>query len=468
MRGSNKAWVMGLLLVLLPFVAEAAGFGRLTVLSSIGQPLIGEIELTSVTREELGSLSARLASPDAYAAANLQYNPALTGARVTVERRPNGQHYLKVTSTRPVSEPFIDVLVELTWAAGRLSREFTALLDPPGGMPAEAAPPPVPVMAAVPEPQPATAPAPEVQPNAAPPAPSRPIAPAAPMAGAKEYGPIQSGETLGKIARQVMPEGVSLDQMLVALYRHNPDAFIRKNLNLVRTGKTLRIPDREEVAAIAAGEARTEYRTHVADWNSYRQKVAEATPAVAAEGRTTTSGKITTQVEDPAKAGEPKDVVRVSKGASPKGKPGSEVERLRGLEEDLVAREKAIAEANERIVQLEKTLKDLQTLVALKNPGMAGAQQQAQQAATPAPDPAKPEAAAAPAAAKPEAKSQVVSATKSQPAAKAKAAPKPKEPELMDEVLEAATDPLYLGVGVAALLLGGVPLWMARRRRRLG
>jgi pilus assembly protein FimV len=459
MRESNKAWVMGLLLMLMPCVALGAGFGRLVVFSAIGQPLAGEIELTSVTREELGSMSARLASPDAYATANLQYNPALTGAQVTVERRPNGQHYLKVISKRPVNEPFIDVLVELTWAAGRLSREFTALLDPPGAAPALASAP-APVMAAVPESAPA--PASPIQPGPAEPAPrATPITRPAAMTGSKEYGPIQRGETLGQIAREVMPEGVSLEQMLVALYRHNPEAFIRKNLNLVRAGKTLRVPDREEIAAIAAGEARTEYRTHVADWNSYRQQLAAAAPAIAAEGRTTMSGKITTQVEDPAKGGEPKDVVRVSKGASSQGKPGNDVERIRGLEEDLVAREKAINEANERIVHLEKTLKDLQTLAELKNPGMAALQQQAQQGAAPAKAEAGAASADKPAAAKPEAK--VVSATKSQPAAKAK---KPKEPELLDQILEAATDPLYVGVGGAALLLGGVPLWMARRRRR--
>ena len=466
MRDSSKTWAMGLLLMLLPCVVAAAGLGRLTILSSIGQPLIGEIELTSVTREEMGSLSARLAPQDAYTAANLQYNPALTGARVAIEKRPNGQLFLKVTSTRPVSEPFIDVLVELTWAAGRLSREFTALLDPPGGMPSQPAPAPAPapVVAAAPEAQPA--PAQQVQPIETAPAPSRPIAPAAPKAGAKEYGPIQRGETLGKIAREVMPEGVSLEQMLVALYRHNPDAFIRKNLNLVRAGKTLRIPDREEVAAIAAGEARTEYRTHVADWNSYRQQVADAAPAVAAEGRTTLSGKITTQVEDPAKSDEPKDVVRVSKGAAAPGKPGSDADRIRGLEEDLVAREKAINEANERIVQLEKTLKDLQTLVELKSPSMAAVQQQAQQGATASTQPATAAAPADKPAAKPEAKT--VSATKSQPAGKSKAAAKPREPELMDQVMEAATNPLYLGAGVAALLLGAVPLWIRRRRRAAG
>src|SRR5688572_27460412 len=117
---SKKSWLVALLVALLPCVAGAAGLGRLNVLSALGHPLVAEIELVSVTKEELGSLSARLAQPEAYRLANLQYNPALAGARASVERRPNGQHFLKVTSTRPVTEPFIDLLVELTWASGRL------------------------------------------------------------------------------------------------------------------------------------------------------------------------------------------------------------------------------------------------------------------------------------------------------------------------------------------------------------
>lgn len=502
-RESMKTWLVALLVALLPCVAGAAGLGRLNVLSSLGQPLIAEIDLVSVTRDELGSLSARLASPDTYRTANLQYNPALTGARLSIERRPSGQHYIKVASTRPVNEPFIDLLVELTWAAGRLSREYTALLDPPGVPPA-----PAPVMSAAPESRPAPVPAPvaapQPQPQAAVPAP-RPVTPAAPMATGKEYGPIQRGETLGKIAQEVMPAGVTLEQMLVALYRSNPDAFIQKNLNLVRAGKILRVPDQEEVSAIARGDAVKEYRTHVADWNSYRQKVAEAAGSVPAEGRTAVSGKITAKVEDKAAAGAPKDVVKLSKGETPgaagKGKPQSPAERVRTLEEEAVAREKALTEANERITQLEKTIQDMKKLVELKSPGMAAAQQQAaaskpdaKAAAKPEakkpeavavtrpepvkPEPAKPEAAkpesAAPAAPAPAAQPEekkpeqvaVPAPKKAEPAAKPKPKPAPKkEPELMDQVMEAATDPLYLAAGGGALVIGGLAFWMARRRR---
>jgi len=487
-----KTWLVALLVTLQPCVVGAAGLGRLNVLSALGQPLVAEIELVSVTRDELGSLSARLAHPDTYRLANLQYSPALTGARLTIERRPNGQHYIKLVSTRPVTEPFIDLLVELNWAAGRLAREYTALLDPPGMAPAVAAP----VISAAPESRPAPEPQPqpqleaqpqpqpqpEAQPQvAAAPAASGLVAPAVPMAGGKDYGPIQRGETLGKIAKSVMPEGVTLEQMLVALYRSNPEAFIRKNLNLVRTGKMLRVPDREEVSAIASGEAVKEYRTHVADWNTYRQKVADAAGTVPTEGRTAVSGKITTKVEEKAGGGAPKDVVRLSKGEAPgaaKSKPGSPADRTRMQEEDAVARERALKDANERVAQLEKTVKDMQKLAELKSPGMAAAQQQAQQTTKPKPEPkavAKPEAAP-PVAAKPEEKKVEQAATPApkkdesaaQPKPKPAATTKPKEPELLDQILEAATDPLYLGVGGGVIVLGGLAFFVARRRRSRG
>jgi pilus assembly protein FimV len=537
-----RAWVVAFLATLLTCTAGAAGLGRMAVLTSIGQPLVAEIEL-SVTREELGSLSARLGLPDAYQRANLQYNPALTGARLTLETRSGGQPYLKLVTTRPVSEPFIDVLVELTWSSGRLSREYTALLDPPGIPPAvrpaapvlsslpELTPAPTPAPAATPAPapspqppaaattepqprpeppvasvsEPAPAPAPAAAPEAvaAAPAISAPVtaapAPAA-LAIGKEYGPIERGETLGKIARSTMPEGVTLEQMLVALYRKNEDAFIRKNLNLVRTGKILRVPDRDEVLAIAQGEAVSEFRTHVADWNAYRQKVADAAGTVPVEGRTAVSGKIAAKAEDKAGSAGPRDVVKVSQGEPPgaaagKGKPRASADRIRSLEEDLLARERALAEANDRISQLEKTVKDMQRLIELKGgPGTAASAPKPEAKPAPKPEavakaepvkpapakpePAKPEIAAKPApapaptpekpiAAAPEMKKpESVAAAPSPtppPAPKKAAFPQPKpEPGLVDQIM---AEPLYLGAGGGALVLGGLAFWMARRRR---
>lgn len=483
----GKALAVALLL-LTPWLTHAAGLGRLNVQSSLGQPLNAEIDLVAVRGDEASTLNVRLASPDAYQQANLQYNVSVTGLKLSVEKRPNGQSYIKVIGNRPVNEPFVDLLIELTWSGGKLVREYTALLDPPGyGQQAAAAAPAAPRAA------------PESRPIAAPAAPA-PVAQPAPAASggakAQEYGPIAKGETLAKIAAGLKPEGVSLEQMLVGLYRSNPDAFIKKNMNLVKSGKILRVPDAQELAAITQGEAAKEYRAQVADWRAYSGRVADAA-GQAPDGGSTARGRITAKVDDPA-AAEGKDVVKLSKGEPGKGgKPLTGAARTRALQEELVARNKELAEANERIAQLEKTIKDTQKLVELKNPGMAAAQQKAdaakaETAKAEAAKPAKAETAKAePAKVEPAKPEPVKSGAKSdattsepkkdasaavpadKPAAEVKPVPKPKpkivappppppEPDLMDVAMDNL--PL-IGGGLAALVLGGVGIAALRRRR---
>ena len=106
--------------LLMPCGVNAAGLGALKVLSPLGQPLNAEIELVSVQKGE--TINARVASPDAYQQANLTYNAVLAGSRITVQQRPNGQMYLRIVSTRPVNEPFLDLLIELNSQHGRVSR----------------------------------------------------------------------------------------------------------------------------------------------------------------------------------------------------------------------------------------------------------------------------------------------------------------------------------------------------------
>src|SRR5688572_29233438 len=181
----------------MPGIANTAGLGRLTLLSALGQPLNAEIELTSVQKGE--TISARLATADMYQQANVPYTAGLVGTRVTVERRANGQVYLKVTTPRPVSEPFIELLVEINSENGRLMRQYTALLDPPGygsaaaliPPPVAAAPPRPPVVAGEPSSSAAASAASAAAPSARP-------APAPVQSGAKQYGPIKPGETLGR------------------------------------------------------------------------------------------------------------------------------------------------------------------------------------------------------------------------------------------------------------------------------
>ncbi|HZH08021.1 MAG TPA: hypothetical protein VEY69_15225, partial [Lautropia sp.] len=110
--------------------AGAAGLGRLQVTSALGQPLQAELEVTSVTPEEAATLSARLASPDAFRAAGLQFSNALSGLRMSVQER-GGRHFIRLSSATPINDPFVDLMVELNWASGKFVREYTFLLDPP-------------------------------------------------------------------------------------------------------------------------------------------------------------------------------------------------------------------------------------------------------------------------------------------------------------------------------------------------
>ena len=131
-RSKIKACVLACALLGTPAVVLGAGMGKMNVLSGLGQPLLAEIDLVSVQEDELNGMVARLASPEMFREAQLQYPSHLSGLKFSIEKRPNGTRYVKVVSNNPVSEPFIDVLIELNWQTGRLVREFTALLDPLG------------------------------------------------------------------------------------------------------------------------------------------------------------------------------------------------------------------------------------------------------------------------------------------------------------------------------------------------
>jgi pilus assembly protein FimV len=426
---------------LAPASANAAGLGRINILSGLGQPLVGEIELVSIGKGELSSLAAHIASPAAFRNANIQFNSALVGAKVTIEQRPNGQPYIRISSTRSVDEPYLDLLVELTWNTGRLVREYTALIDPPGVAPAPTIAPPATTTPAAPVQAPAARPQPSAGATATP-------GPAA-QAAQNSYGPVQPGDTLHKIAAGVRPQGVDLDQVLVSIFRSNPDAFIRNNMNLLRTGKILRIPEASELSKVSAGEAANEVRTQSADWSAYRQRVAAAAPEVATGESRAAAGKIATKVDDAAAGQAPgKEVVKISKGAQGKEAAAASSdkatqERIRALEEEVTAREKTLKDAAERIASLEKTIKDMQHLLELKG-------------AVPAPGPSTAEPQKAPAV---EGKADVQPAPKPQP--------KPIAPPPPPPAAAWWEDPTLLGGGLLGLgALGGAAYLLARRRRQ--
>src|SRR5712671_2691722 len=112
--------------------AFALGLGRLTVQSGLGQPLSAQIELTSAQRDELDSLRARIADPSVYRDNNVTYPGALSRARVTLEQSGNNPPYLRISTSQAVNDPYLDMIVEINWATGKVVRDYTFLLDPPG------------------------------------------------------------------------------------------------------------------------------------------------------------------------------------------------------------------------------------------------------------------------------------------------------------------------------------------------
>ncbi|MSQ55488.1 MAG: LysM peptidoglycan-binding domain-containing protein [Betaproteobacteria bacterium] len=381
-------------LLLMPLMAHAAGLGRLSVLSQLGQPLNAEIELVSLQPGEEESLSAKIASSDAFSQAGIEMSPALIGVTFTVERK-GARPVIRMRTSQPLNEPFLEVLVEVQWASGKLVREYSFLLDPPeykGPQPIAAKP-----AAAAPavKPAPVAAPSkPDEKPIAASPA-ATPAAPKA--AGTYE---VKKGDTLGKIAAQNAQPGVTLQQMLVALYRANQDAFIGENINRLRSGRILSIPDKDAAAAIDQADAVRLVRAQSADFADYQQKagaeVARA-PAPPAAAKREASGQISAKpaAKPPA---ETKDQLKLSK-ADPSKPAAAAGKAARG--DDAIARDRALKEAQSRVQDLEKNVSDLQKLLELKNQQLAeiekkekGAQKPA--AVAKAPEPAKAEAKAAP------------------------------------------------------------------------
>ena len=400
------------------FAVHAAGLGKLTVNSALGQVLNAEIDLVSLQAGESDTLSARVAGSEAFRDARIEYSPALRLLRFSVEKHQNGQPYLKVTSIGPINEPFIDALIEVTWPAGRLQREYPILLDPPGyaqgkvNAPAvvSAAPAPAPsTPAKIAETPPAAAPAAPpstpaseaVNPPAAAGGPSAATEMPAGAAASDTYGPIEKGETLSKIAGQVKPADVSLEQMLVALYRENQGAFSGSNMNRLKTGQILKIPSAEEISKIEQKDARAEIHTQVQDWNSYRDQLAGASAAApsrgggdAATSSNAASGRVTSAAvtPPPAPSAAPNDTLRISKSDSASGKAAAgkaSQERLNALQEELTAKNNALQESQSRVADLEKQIREMQRLLDLRG-GAAAAKPGAQVAAVSPPAATKP------------------------------------------------------------------------------
>jgi pilus assembly protein FimV len=431
--------------------AAAIGLGRLTVTSALGEGLRADVDVTGLTPEEAATLSVQIASPEAYRAAGVDYNSVLAGTQVVLMRRSDGRPFLRLTSDRAVQEPYLDAILEVNSSSGRLRREYTMLFDPPGMRVAAAAAPVAPTVAAAPPAataRTAAAPAPKPAPAAA----SRVrIAP-----GANRYE-VQDGDSLSRIAVSTRQHGVSLDQMIAALYRANPDAFINRNINKLKAGAVIAIPGADDAKSMSTAEAKQLIVAQSVDFGAYRARLAEAAPGAPAEapGRAA-QGKVQAAVEDRTQAtATSPDKLRLSGGAVSASAPPA----------DLAAQPK-VEQLEAKIAELTRSIEELKR------------EQQAQTVAAVTPAPAVPApavpapAAQAPAsaaaAAPPVAPAPAQASAPAAPglSAPAKVSPPPAAPAPEPGWIESISESPFLWpvVGVLVVLVGGGVAWRMRGR----
>ena len=478
--------------------AWAMGLGRLQVQSALGEPLRAEIDVTSLSPEETANLRARVASPESYRSAGVDYNPVLPGTQVELRRRPDGRPFLRLTSDRGVQEPFVDVILEINWATGRLVREYTLLFDPPTTARAPASAPAVvavgPVMgSAAPVPtEPPPSPSARTSERRAPPMPaktateppasSEPKLAAVQPTGGDQYR-VKPGDSLSRIASRTLRPGVSLDQMLVSLYRGNPEAFLDNNMNRLKSGVVLSVPGADAAKMIPTPEARQVIQAQSADFGAYRQRLAAGVPETKPEGSSRqASGKVEASVTDRQQtAGAAPDKLTLSKGA------GSAKSTTA---EDRISKDREKKSDDARVAQLSKNVDELKKLsVAAASSPATSARPAVAQASSPVQVPAAAPVAAAtavvaalPAASTTEVKAPtppVVVASAVPPAASAPRAPasaasagKPPvspvvgtDPGVFGSLLD--DNPMALGLGGLALaLLAGFGVYRFAKRSK--
>ena len=489
MRKSKiKQISLAVCMAFMPIVGYTAGLGKLNVNSGLGEPLKAEVELLSVTPDELSSLTAAIASEEAYNVQGITRLGIHSNIRVDVAKSDTGAPILKIRSSAPINDPYLDMLIQVDWASGRLLREYTLLLDPPEYKQASNA---------------VSDFSPVVRPNANAGNASRdtnttkPLArnvkksqkkyanaakpeDAAPAdAEQKEAGVAElttkRGDTLAAIAQKMQVEGVSLDQMLVGLFENNKSAFANGNMNQLKVGQIIKAPSVEKLTAIDAKQAKQALKVHASNWNAYRNSLAGNVKTAAAaeenEPKQSASGKIASAEDKstPVKPGV-QDVVKLSAGEKSvaNGQKSGTAEadaKVVALQEEAIARENALKESQARAAALEKQIADMQKLLALKSQTMVELQKNAE--TTPEPAAVKP-VVAEPVATEPAAKTEPPKPAPAKPVVKAPPPPvvnPAPEPSFLESLM-GGLDMKLLGGTSLLLMLGAGWLFLRNKRRK--
>ncbi|MEW8085311.1 MAG: FimV/HubP family polar landmark protein [Candidatus Thiodiazotropha endolucinida] len=340
-----------------PVGALALGLGEIHPQSALNQAFKADIDLLSVSQEELQDVRVSLASREAFEKAGMERPYLLTGLKFAPMLTPAGKPVISISSSDAIREPFLNFLIEVNWPKGRLVREYTVLLDPPVTLKRA----PQPVIA------PTTTMTPTTQVSRS--RPAMVTSSTSSEGGAREYGPVQPNDNLWNIAKGMQRSDESVEQVMMALQRHNPSAFINNNVNNLKVGKILRLPEDSGVTSISKREARDEFLAQTRAWQAGR--TGDAPRPVVSEKPTETEAKEEDRLRlISAKPGEGEAAEREGMAESE-----SEIDRLQ--DEIMLVREsnEGVVQENDalrsRVQELEKQIKDIQRLLTLKSDQLA-------------------------------------------------------------------------------------------------
>ncbi|MFH0342427.1 MAG: FimV/HubP family polar landmark protein [Chromatiales bacterium] len=371
-------FVVLLLLLYIPSTAYALGLGDLRKRSQLNERFYATVPIINAKAEELQGLTVKLADVERFRRAGLERPAFLSQLRFEVVQTRDGPDYIKITSTEPIREPFINFLIEVNWSKGRLFREYAALLDPPAYKGRSSLPPARPATARREPPRGAI-----VRDKSATP-PWRPEQRAARLAAGRvggSYGPTVSGDTLWEIALSVRTDpSLSVQQIMFALLHANPDAFfLDNNINALKRGAVLQLPERGDIARMSQREAMQLVSKHSALWEQYRQRVAaSAQPqpagAVSSSGAAGAPAVAAGPAEDEAQL----KLLAAAGGGSPQSlAPGTADKGLSIAQETVASQKQEIVELNSKLTEADEIIKLLRKQIEIKDADLAALQAKA-------------------------------------------------------------------------------------------
>lgn len=332
----------------MPGMAGALELGDISSRAALGQNLSANIDLRGAADLSSEEVLVTLASAEDFERLGVDRNVVTSGLKFTPDLGKNGRGVIHVSSSKPIREPYVNFVLQVVWPQGRLVREFTLLLDPPTYVASPVTPPSVaPVVAAVRAPQ------------------MQALAPAVANVPADSYR-IQRNDALWDIASRNRPSsGVSVMQTMAAIQRMNPDAFVDGNINRLKVGQVLRLPDEQQVREQSHAQAVAHVETQNSEWKAKRN------PQLAQQGRQLDATHKAEAGSAPAKA-EERDNLRLVSGQPGKDKGKVETEQLAVAQEGLDSARREGDELRSRISDLESQTQKLNKLIELKDSQIAG------------------------------------------------------------------------------------------------